>query len=93
MVRKHCAFTGTTGTTIDLIILDVIMPGIKGDEVLRRIRKDRIEMKVIISSGFMSEQQREKLQELNVDGFLDKPFKDDNALSIIGEVLSKDRKE
>ena len=79
--------------TIDLIVLDVIMPGIKGDEVLRRIRKDRIEMKVIIASGFMSEQQREKLQKLKVDGFLDKPFKDDNALSIIGEVLSRDRKE
>ena len=81
------------GDSIDLIILDVIMPGIHGDEVLRRIREEKRKTKVIISSGFMSEQQRKKLQELNVDGFLDKPFKDDDALSIIGEVLSKDRKE
>jgi two-component system, cell cycle sensor histidine kinase and response regulator CckA len=75
--------------SIDLIVLDVIMPGIKGDEVLRQIRKDTAKTKVIISSGFMSEQQREKLKGLSVDGFLDKPFKDDSALSIIGEVLSK----
>ncbi len=74
---------------IDLVVLDVIMPGMKGDEVLRRIRKTREGMKVIISSGFMSEQQRAKLKELKVDGFLDKPFKDDDALSLIGEVLSK----
>lgn len=75
--------------SIDLVVLDVIMPGMKGDEVLRRIRKDPVKMKVIISSGFMSEEQRKKLKELSVDGFLDKPFKDDGALSIIGEVLAK----
>jgi len=82
MYREH-------KNSIDLIVLDVIMPGMKGDEVLRQIRKDTAKMKVIISSGFMSEQQREKLKDLSVDGFLDKPFKDDGALSIIGEVLSK----
>ncbi len=75
--------------TIDLIVLDVIMPGMKGDEVLRRIRKDRPDIKVIISSGFMSEEQRRKLQGLKVDGFLDKPFKDDNALAVIADVLSR----
>jgi len=74
---------------IDLVILDVIMPGIKGDEVLRRIRNMGVEMKVIISSGFMSEEQRAKLKEYKVDGFLDKPFKDDDALSVIWEVLGK----
>jgi CheY-like chemotaxis protein len=55
--------------------------------VLRRIRKTHEDMKVIISSGFMSEQQRAKLKEYRVDGFLDKPFKDDDALSLIAEVL------
>jgi signal transduction histidine kinase/CheY-like chemotaxis protein len=72
---------------IDLVILDVIMPGMKGDEVLRRIRKARSNMKVIISSGFMSEEQRAKLKEYKVDGFLDKPFKDDDALAVVAEVL------
>jgi hypothetical protein len=37
----------------------------------------------------MSEQQRAKLKELRVDGFLDKPFKDDDALSVIMEVLER----
>lgn len=75
------------GDSIDLIVLDVIMPGIKGDEVLRQIRKEKADTKVVISSGFMSEKQRKNFQDLNADGFLDKPFKDDHALSIIGEVL------
>lgn len=73
---------------IDLVVLDVIMPGIKGDEVLREIRKVTNDVKVIISSGFMSEEQRAKLKEYKVDGFLDKPFKDQDALEVIAKVLS-----
>lgn len=73
---------------IDLIILDVIMPGMKGDEVLRRVREIKRNVKVIVSSGYMSEEQREKLKEYGVDGFLDKPFKDEDAMSIISKVLA-----
>ena len=73
---------------IDLIILDVIMPGMKGDEVLRRVREIKRKVKVIVSSGYMSEEQREKLKEYGVDGFLDKPFKDEDAMSIISKVLA-----
>ena len=56
-------------SSIDLVILDMIMPGMKGEEVLRRLRKISPGVKVIISSGFMSEEQRDKLQEYGVDGF------------------------
>ncbi|MHB8109911.1 MAG: hybrid sensor histidine kinase/response regulator [Syntrophorhabdaceae bacterium] len=77
------------GNKIDLIILDVIMPGIKGDEVLCRIREDDPAAKVIISSGFMSEEQRAKLREYHVHGFLDKPFKDEDVFAIIREIFDK----
>ncbi|HOW55390.1 MAG TPA: response regulator [Syntrophorhabdaceae bacterium] len=75
---------------IDLVILDVIMPGIKGDEVLREIRKAVRDARVVISSGFMSEEQRAKLQEYKVDGFLDKPFKDQDVLEIVAKMLSEE---
>jgi nitrogen-specific signal transduction histidine kinase/ActR/RegA family two-component response regulator len=74
---------------IDLVILDIIMPGIKGDEVLKAMREIRKEIKVIISSGFMSEDQRERLKKYGVDGFLDKPFRDKDVIRTIIEVLSK----
>ncbi len=74
---------------IDVVFPDVIMPGLKGDEVLKRLREIREDVKVIISSGFMSEDQREKLKESTVGAFLDKPIKDEDIIAVLIEVLSK----
>ena len=75
--------------SIDLVILDMIMPGIKGDEVLREIRSIRKDIRVIIASGFMSEEQRDRLKQYKVDAFLDKPFRDKDVIQTIRDVLSK----
>ena len=77
------------GDKIDVVILDIIMPGMKGDEVLRELCVMRRDIKVIIASGFMSEEQRDKLREHTVEAFLDKPFKDEDIRRVLIEVLSK----
>jgi signal transduction histidine kinase len=74
---------------IDVIFLDVIMPGLKGDVVLKRLREIKNNVKVIISSGFMSEDQRTKLKEYTIEAFLDKPFTDEGIIDAIIKVLSK----
>jgi CheY-like chemotaxis protein len=74
---------------IDVIFLDVIMPGIKGDVVLKKLREIKKDVKVIISSGFMSEDQRAKLKEYTIEAFLDKPFTDEDIIDTIIKVLSK----
>ena len=74
---------------IDVIFLDVIMPGLKGDAVLKKLREIRNNVKVIISSGFMGEDQRTKLKEYTIEAFLDKPFTDEDILDVIIKVLSK----
>ena len=74
---------------IDVIFLDVIMPGIKGDVVLKKLREIKKNVKVIISSGFMSEDQRAKLKEYTIEAFLDKPFTDEDIIDAIIKVLSK----
>lgn len=96
-VRTHEAANGEEAVmiftkysdNIDAVFLDMIMPGMKGDEVLRRLREIRKETKVIIASGFMSEEQRNKLKKLKVEAFLDKPFTDNDILQTLRKVLSK----
>jgi len=68
---------------IDLVILDIIMPGIKGDKVLKEMRKICNDMKIIVASGYMSEHQRKSLKEEHVDAFLYKPFSDKELIRTI----------
>lgn len=74
---------------IHVVFLDVIMPGMKGDVVLQKMRQIRKDIRVIIASGFMNETQRAKLKEQSVDAFLDKPFTDEKIIDTVVEVLSK----
>jgi len=64
----------THGETIDIVILDMIMPGKKGDEVLKDLRNLKKDVKILISSGFMTERQKESLRSYHINGFLDKPY-------------------
>ena len=65
---------------VDVIILDMVMPGLKGDAVLSALQGRLGNTKVIISSGFMSEEQRERLKDFKIDAFLDKPYRDKEVL-------------
>jgi nitrogen-specific signal transduction histidine kinase/CheY-like chemotaxis protein len=74
---------------VDVIILDMIMPGLKGEDVLKKIREIRPDVIVIIASGFMGDEQRVKLKEYKPDGFLDKPFSDRDIVRSIVKAFSK----
>jgi two-component system cell cycle sensor histidine kinase/response regulator CckA len=61
------------GEPIDLLISDVVMPGMDGPTMVEHARKERADLKVLFMSGYAEEQLRESL---NVDNaqFLPKPF-------------------
>ncbi len=57
-----------------LVILDLKMPKIDGLEVLELLRKRRIEhdMKILVVSGYLSDETREQLSKTCADAVLDK---------------------
>ena len=59
---------------IDLVLLDLTMPGLTGDETLRQLRQIRPDLRVIIMSGFSSGETMQRCEALGVTGFLPKPF-------------------
>ena len=75
------------GDTIDVIILDMVMPGMKGDSVLSALEGRLGRVKVIISSGFMSEEQRERLKAFKIDAFLDKPYRDKEVIRVMAAIF------
>jgi signal transduction histidine kinase/CheY-like chemotaxis protein len=77
---------------IDLVILDMIMPKLKGEGVLKRLKELDIQVKVAVSSGFMNELQRDKLRKLGVSTFLDKPYREADLLHLVRKMLAKSGK-
>jgi two-component system cell cycle sensor histidine kinase/response regulator CckA len=61
------------GEPIDLLISDVVMPGMDGPSVVREARKSRPELKILFMSGYAEEQLRKSIDIENVN-FLPKPF-------------------
>lgn len=59
---------------IDLVILDLVMPDLNGEEVFHKIRSIKPDVKVLFASGhYMGDQTRVLLQSGSSD-FLQKPF-------------------
>ena len=61
------------GEAIDLLISDVVMPGMDGPTVVREARKSRPDIKILFISGYAEEQLRKSIDIENVN-FLPKPF-------------------
>jgi CheY-like chemotaxis protein len=59
---------------ITLVVLDLSMPGMGGEEALPELRKIRPHVKVVVSSGYSEEETMKLFAVQPVSGFLQKPF-------------------
>ena len=78
------------GQSIDLVLLDLMMPDIHGLDVLEYIRKSSYltHLKVILQSGVADEKDIKKAQSIGIDGYIKKPYQKSIVLSEISSVLS-----
>ena len=69
----------------DLVLLDLMMPGIDGFEVIRRLRADEKtkELPIIILSALNSEQDITKGFQLGANDFINKPIIMEKLLSSV----------
>jgi PAS domain S-box-containing protein len=74
---------------IDLVILDIVMPEMKGDEVLEKIREMSPEARVLLASGYSDREQHMKLLEYDGVEFVGKPFLADALLTKVREALDR----
>jgi len=75
----------------DLIITDMAMPNITGSELSKKILKLRPDIPIIICSGYSERLEKEKVRNLDVSAFLDKPLSIDDLIKITREVLDKQK--
>ena len=75
--------------SIDMIILDMIMPDMGGSEVYDKIKVIDPEVKVLLSSGYSVEGQATEILKRGCNGFIQKPFNLKSLSGKIREVLNK----
>ena len=73
--------------TIDLIILDMIMPGISGSETFDRLRGINPDSKILLSSGYSLNGQATEILNRGCNGFIQKPFNINHLASKIQEIF------
>jgi CheY-like chemotaxis protein len=71
---------------IDLLLTDIVMPGMAGDELARELRKGRPKLRIVYMTGYSGEIDTAALR---VDGpVVQKPFTRETLLTAIEEVLA-----
>jgi YesN/AraC family two-component response regulator len=74
---------------IDLVISDVMMPGIRGTELLKEIKRMYPDMAVIILTGYGSKDIAVKALKGRADDYMEKPLDPRKAKEIIERLLEK----
>ena len=80
-IAQKCAF--------DLLVTDIVMPGMRGDHLARKIRDTMPQIPVLLMSGYA--QDGFNVGEPNQDArmrFVSKPFDSDSFLSVVRELLT-----
>jgi len=73
----------------DLVVLDVLLPGMDGREVLRRVRRERRQVPIILLTQVGESGERTMALEEGADDYLNKPFDPYELVARIRAVLRR----
>ncbi len=75
--------------TIDLVILDMIMPEMGGGKVYDRLKALNPDVRVLLSSGYSLEGEAKEILDRGCGGFIQKPFDIKDVSRKIRQILSR----
>jgi DNA-binding response OmpR family regulator len=87
----HNALATALASSFDLLILDVMLPGIDGYEILRQLRADpRVhDLPVLMLTAKGQREDRERALDGGVDVFMTKPFANAEIVRAVRELAQR----
>jgi DNA-binding response OmpR family regulator len=79
------------GRSYDVMVIDLILPGMAGLELIRHLRSKEINTPIIVLSGKSSVRDRVAGLQTGADDYLVKPFAFDELLARIQSLIRRDR--
>ena len=84
---------GDRARVIDMVILDLNMPGMGGYQCLRELLAFDPGVRVLVASGYSAPGQHAEVIAEGAAGFIGKPYLLGELLAKVGEVLDSDRRK
>jgi len=79
--------------TFDLVITDYTMPNMTGFDLSKEILHIRPDVPIIMCSGLHEPVPREKIEEIGIRDFFEKPIGNDDFARLVLDVLDKSRQQ
>ena len=78
----------SSGKDIDLVILDLIMPGMGGQQCLAQILQKKPYQKIIVASGYAATGQAKEVLDQGAMAFISKPYDLEKMMKLIEQVMA-----
>jgi two-component system chemotaxis response regulator CheY len=72
----------------DLVMMDILMPGMGGLSALEAIKTNKPQMKVIMVTAFGQESKIQEAKEKGASAYIRKPFKKEEIIMTVNSVLT-----
>jgi CheY-like chemotaxis protein len=74
-------------TEIDIVLLDVGLPKVKGMDVLYKMKGEKPDVRIVISSGYLEPELKTEIQKAGVEHIIQKPYVVDEVAQMIRRLI------
>ncbi len=75
---------------IDLVLVDMTMPKMDGEETFRELRRIDPDVRVVLTSGYTERDATERFAGKSLTGFIQKPYRPADLVSLVEKALAED---
>lgn len=71
----------------DFLFIDVEMPVMNGIEVLKKVRSQLVNTKIIMVTSHSDKEKVDQLIKLGINGYIKKPYDRDTVIQLLGKIV------
>jgi PAS domain S-box-containing protein len=89
--RRAIDTIANANSTISAILIDFTMPNLNGVQLSQHIRTVYPQLPILLMSGYAEEEISSQLGDLQLNGFIQKPFKPADLLSKLADITNQEK--